>query len=70
MVIKYIVTQALKAGVKKAPKKSWQDRRIEAINYKIKKSGGRPDVSEYFADEASKIYESKAKTKKEYKGSK
>jgi hypothetical protein len=51
-------------------KKSWQDRRIEAINRKIKKGGGKPDISEYFAQEASDIYTSKAKTKKEYKAGK
>ena len=46
---------------------TWQDRRIDAINRKIKKSGGKPDVAEGYAQEASDIYKSKAKTKKLYK---
>ena len=47
---------------------TWQDRRIDAINRKIKKSRGR--TTEDYAQEASDIYKSKAKTKKEYKASK
>jgi len=47
---------------------TWQDRRIDAINRKIKKSGGR--TAEDYAQEASDIYESKAKTKKEFKARK
>ena len=71
MVIKYIVTQALKAGVKKAPKKSWQDRRIDAINRKIKSyPGPKSYIAAEYAQESSDIYKSKAKTKKEYKGGK
>ena len=46
---------------------TWQDRRIDAINRKIKKSGGNPDVSVGYAQEASDIYKSKAPTKKVYK---
>ena len=44
---------------------TWQDRRIDAINRKIKPSRGRaaPD----YAQEASDIYGSKALTKKAYK---
>ena len=42
---------------------TWQDRRIDAINRKIKKSGGKPDVTEGYAQEASDIYTSKAPTK-------
>ena len=44
---------------------TWQDRRIQAINRKIKPSRGRaaPD----YAQEASDIYSSKALTKKQYK---
>ena len=44
---------------------TWQDRRIDAINRKIKPSRGRaaPD----YAQEASDIYGSKALTKKQYK---
>ena len=46
---------------------TWQDRRIDAMNRKIKKSGGKPDVTEGYAQEASDIYKSKAPTKKVYK---
>jgi len=44
---------------------TWQGRRIDAINRKIKPSRGRsaPD----YAQEASDIYKSKAPTKKSYK---
>ena len=42
---------------------TWQDRRIDAINRKIKKSRNAPD----YAQEASDIYGSKALTKKSYK---
>ena len=44
---------------------TWQDRRIDAINRKIKPSRGRR--AEDYAQEASDIYESKALTKKGYK---
>ena len=44
---------------------TWQDRRIDAINRKIKKSRGK--ATEDYAQEASDIYESKAPTKKIYK---
>ena len=47
---------------------TWQDRRIQAINRKIKPSRGRR--AEDYAQEASDIYKSKAKTKKEYKAGK
>ena len=46
---------------------TWQDRRIQALNKKIKKSGGKPYVAEGYAQEASDIYSSKALTKKGYK---
>ena len=46
---------------------TWQDRRIQAMNRKIKKSGGKPHVAEGYAQEASDIYKSKAPTKKVYK---
>ena len=42
---------------------TWQDRRIDAINRKIKKTRNAAD----YAQEASDIYKSKAKTKKLYK---
>ncbi len=44
---------------------TWQDRRIDAINRKIKPSRGRK--TEDYAQEASDIYKSKALTKKQYK---
>ena len=50
---------------------TWQDRRIDAINRKIKKfRGPKQDIAEDYAQEASDIYKSKAKTKKEYKAGK
>ena len=44
---------------------TWQDRRIDAINRKIKPSRG--SLAEDYAQEASDIYTSKAPTKKVYK---
>ena len=44
---------------------TWQDRRIQAINKKIKKTRGRS--TEDYAQEASDIYKSKAPSKKVYK---
>ena len=47
---------------------TWQDRRIGAINRKIKKfRGPKQDITEDYAQEASDIYKSKAPTKKVYK---
>ena len=47
---------------------TWQDRRIDAINRKIKKfRGPKQDITEDYAQEASDIYKSKAQTKKSYK---
>ena len=47
---------------------TWQDRRIDAINRKIKKfRGPKQDIAEDYAQEASDIYGSKALTKKGYK---
>ena len=46
---------------------TWQDRRIQAINKKIKKGSGKPHVAEGYAQEASDIYKSKAPSKKVYK---
>ena len=45
---------------------TWQGRRIDAINRKIKKTRGQSAVEDY-AQEASDIYGSKALTKKGYK---
>ena len=44
---------------------TWQDRRIQAMNRKLKKTRGR--AAEDYAQEASDIYGSKALTKKGYK---
>ena len=44
---------------------TWQDRRIQAMNRKFKKSRGK--TTEDYAQEASDIYKSKAPTKKVYK---
>ena len=47
---------------------TWQDRRIDAINRKIKKfRGPKQSITEDYAQEASDIYGSKASTKKSYK---
>jgi hypothetical protein len=43
---------------------TWQDRRIQAMNRKIKK---RPGIWDDYVQEASDIYGSKALTKKGYK---
>jgi len=45
---------------------TWQDRRIQAINKKIKKTRGSAAAEDY-AQEASDIYKSKAPSKKVYK---
>ena len=47
---------------------TWQDRRIDAINRKIKiYPGTKLYITEDYAQEASNIYKSKAPTKKVYK---
>ena len=45
---------------------TWQDRRIDAMNRKIKKSG-RAGTTEHYIDEYSAVSASKAPTKKVYK---
>ena len=45
---------------------TWQDRRIGAMNRKLKKTRGQSAVEDY-AQEASDIYKSKAPSKKVYK---
>ena len=47
-------------------KKSWQDKRINAINRKLKKFHCR-DTAEYYAYENWRICNSQAKNKEEYK---
>jgi|TARA_R110002050_G_scaffold86065_1_gene183274 hypothetical protein len=51
---------------------TWQDRRIDAINRKIKKAHpyARQGLNEDYAQEVYDIYGSKAKTKKDYKAGK
>jgi len=50
---------------------TWQDRRIDAINRKIKKyPGPKSYITEDYIQETADIYKSKAKTKKEYKAGK
>jgi len=50
---------------------TWQDRRIDAINRKIKRyTGPKSYITEDYIQEAHDIYKSKAKTKKEYKAGK
>ena len=50
---------------------TWQGRRIDAINRKIKKfRGPKQDITEDYIQEAADIYKSKAKNKKEYKAGK
>ena len=46
---------------------TWQDRRIDAMNRKIKKAGGKPAMTERFIDEHGAVSASKAPTKKVYK---
>ena len=47
---------------------TWQDRRIDAINRKIKNyKGSKAYIAPDYAQEATDIYSSTAKTKKEYK---
>ena len=59
-----IITKGM-GVVLKVAKKSWKDKRISAINRKIKKTSGRS--AEDYAQEASDIYKSKAPSKKLYK---
>ena len=73
MVVKYIVTQALKAGVKKAGRKTLTtttkykgDLRISEINKKLKKTARehQQTVAEEHAQEVADIYAGKWKGKK------
>ena len=64
-------TPTKREGIIKKPSKTkladtWQDRRIDAINRKIKK---RPGIWDDYLQETSDIYSSKASTKKQYKTS-
>ena len=70
MVVKYIVTQALKAGVKKVGRKTLTaDKgalRISEINKKLEKTPRKyqQDVHEDYAQEVADIYAGKSKGKK------
>ena len=52
-------------------KKSWQDKRINAINRKIKngvaKGYSAQHITEGYIEEVDRIYNSKANSKREYK---
>tara|TARA_R100001591_G_C4231091_1_gene151888 strand:+ start:66 stop:287 length:222 start_codon:yes stop_codon:yes gene_type:complete len=52
-------------------KKSWQDKRIDAINRKIKKGVEKgysaQNLTECYLDEYDRIYNSQARDKEEYK---
>tara|TARA_R100000655_G_scaffold105051_1_gene152901 strand:- start:173 stop:358 length:186 start_codon:yes stop_codon:yes gene_type:complete len=54
-------------------KKSWQDKRVNAINRKIKKGVEKgysaQNLTECYLDEYDRIYRSQASNKKEYKAS-
>ncbi len=47
--------------------KSWQDKRIAAINRKISRSGNARAMSEGLMCEVERMYKTKCKNKKEYK---
>jgi len=52
-------------------KQGWKELRIGAINRKIESyKGSKAYIAPEYAQEATDIYKSKAKTKKEYKGGK
>ncbi len=55
-------------GIPKLATKGWKNRRIDAINRKIKNfKGPKAQIAPEYAQEATDIYSSTAKTKKEYK---
>ena len=60
-----IITKGMGAVLKSA-KKSWKDKRIDAMNRKIKKNP-RAGTTEHYIDEYSAVSESKAPSKKIYK---
>ncbi len=51
----------------KTNNKNWQSKRIDAINRKIKNSIFKQSMTENYIDEYDRIYNSKAKSKEEYK---
>ena len=60
-----LITKGMGA-VLKASKKSWKDKRIDAMNRKIKKNP-RAGTTEQYIDEYSAVSESNAPSKKIYK---
>ena len=60
-----IITKGMGA-ILKAAKKSWKDKRIDAMNRQIKKRG-RAGTTEHYIDEYSAVSSSKAPSKKIYK---
>ena len=55
-------------GIPKLATKGWKNKRIDAINRKIKNfKGPKAQIAPEYAQEATDIYSSTAKTKKEYK---
>ena len=55
-------------GIPKLATKGWKNKRIDAINRKIKNfKGPKAQIAPEYAQEATDIYSSAAKTKKEYK---
>ena len=47
--------------------KNWQSKRIDAINRKIKRSRNARAMTEAYIEEYDRVYNSKCKTKTEYK---
>ena len=48
-------------------RKSWQDKRIGAMNRKIKSSGNKRATAENYIEEHFAVCSSQAKSKREYK---
>jgi hypothetical protein len=62
------VVITLLRGIPKLATKGWKNKRIDAINRKIKNfKGPKAQIAPEYAQEATDIYSSAAKTKKEYK---
>jgi len=62
------VVITLLKGTPKLATKGWKNKRIDAINRKIKNyKGSKAYIAPDYAQEALDIYSSTAKTKKEYK---
>ena len=51
----------------KIPVKTWQSKRIDAINRKIKRCLNKRAATEAYMCEYERVYNSKFETKKEYK---